>query len=401
MPKRRPNGAGSIVLRKDGRYMGRAYVLTDAGFRERVTVYGKTWDEVDAELGSLKANDREGIAKVTATTKFGDYLEYWLSDVVAKEQSPGTYANYASLARRHIIPKLGTRTLQKLSVKDVRGFVASMRGSTTTRKAPMSDRTIQLLYTVVSSALSNAVREELVTRNVARLVRTPYAERAETTPLDQAELAAFLSVAMAHRMRALWIIYLSLGLRRCEGLGLAWEDIDFAEKVVHVRYQLQRIKGSGLMRVRLKSKKSRRVLPLPTVCAQALRAWQLVQHADETAVGQNWAGNAQGLVFTTRFGRPIEPSTINRSLNVLAERAQLRALHPHALRHSCATFLKSAGVDLLVIRDILGHSQISVTADIYTHVLRPDLRAAVARLDGLMSTDANDTAQAPVVAPQT
>src|SRR5260221_2736851 len=100
MGKRRPNGAGSIVLRKDGRYMGRVFVTTDAGFRERVTVYGETWDEADAELARLKSNDRQGIAKVKATSTYGDYLEYWLTEVVAKEKTPGTLKHYRSLCDR-------------------------------------------------------------------------------------------------------------------------------------------------------------------------------------------------------------------------------------------------------------------------------------------------------------
>jgi len=261
------------------------------------------------------------------------------------------------------------------------------------RGSVMSDRTRQLLHTVISSALGYAVREELITRNVVRLVETPHADQSDVAPLDDEELAAFLPVAIEHRLRALWVIYLGLGLRRCEALGLAWEDIDFEREMVHVRYQLKRIKGQGMKRVRLKSKKSRRVLPLPAVAARALRAWRLAQSNEQETAGARWDGNAMDLVFTTRFGRPIEPSTINRSLLVLARRAKLRNLHPHALRHSCATFLKAQGVDLIVIRDILGHSQLSVTADIYTHVLAPELREAIKRMDGVMSRDTNTASE--------
>ncbi len=387
MAKKRPNGSGTISLRKDGRWMGRVYVLTDAGYPERITVYGESYDEVDAELAKLKANHREGIAKIKATSKFGEYLEYWLAEVVAKEKSQGTYDNYASLVHRHIAPALGGKVLQKLSAKDVRSFLHSMKTAETVRGTVMSDRTRQLLHTVTSSALGYAVREELITRNVVRLVETPHADQSDVSPLDDEELAAFLPVAVEHRLRALWVIYLSLGLRRCEALGLAWEDIDFSREIVHVRYQLKRIKGQGMKRVRLKSKKSRRVLPLPAVASRALRAWQLVQASEQEAAGVRWGGNAMDLVFTTRYGKPIEPSTINRSLLVLARRAKLRNLHPHALRHSCATFLKAQGVDLIVIRDILGHSQLSVTADIYAHVLAPELREAIKRMDGVMSRD--------------
>lgn len=384
MAKRRPNGSGSITLHSSGLYMGRVYVLTEAGFRERVTVYGETYDEVDEQLNKLKANDRQGIPKVKAAMKYGDYLDYWLAEVVAKEKAQTTYENYASLVRQHIKPALGSKPLQKLAVNDVRSFLRSKVGTQTRRKTPISEQSIKTLHTVISSSLQNAVREELITRNVARLVVTPSVENAEVRPLTETELALFLPAVAAHRLRALWIIYLGLGLRRCEGLGLAWDDVDFDEGIVHVRYQLKRINGKGLTRVRLKSKKSRRMLPLPAVCAKALRAWKVTQDADAEEAGDRWAGNPQNLVFTTCFGRPIEPGNINRALTSLARRAKLRPLHPHALRHSCATFLQAQGVDMWVIRDILGHAKLSITSDLYSHVLLPALREAINRMDKLM-----------------
>lgn len=387
MVKRRPNGSGSITLRKDGLYMGRAYVLTDAGFKERVTVYGNTFEEVDAQLGKLKANDQQGVPKVKAATKYGDYLDYWLTEVIAKEKAQTTHEHYASLVKRHIKPALGSKELQKLSVNDIRSFLRSKVGTQTTRGTEISEQTIKALHTVISASLQNAVREELINRNVARLVQTPHAENAEVHPLTDTELALFLTAVSPHRLRALWIIYLGLGLRRCEGLGLAWDDIDFESNVVHVRYQLKRIKGNGLTRVKLKSKKSRRILPLPAVCARSLRAWQLTQEADAKEAEERWAGNPQNLVFTTRTGHPIEPSNINRSLASLAHRAKLGPLHPHALRHSCATFLQAQGVDMWVIRDILGHSKLSITSDLYSHVLLPALRDAIKRMDTLMGED--------------
>ena len=123
---------------------------------------------------------------------------------------------------------------------------------------------------------------------------------------------------------------------------------------------------------------------MPAVCAKALRAWKLTQDAEAEEAGDRWAGNPQNLVFTTCFGRPIEPSNINRALSSLARRAKLRTLHPHALRHACATFLQAQGVDMWVIRDILGHSKLSITSDLYSHVLLPALRDAIKRMDKLM-----------------
>lgn len=386
MVKKRPNGAGTISQRKDGRFMARAYVLTDAGYPKRIAIYGSTYDAVEAELNKLKDNHQQGIARITSNSTVGELASYWLVEVVAKEKSEGTYDNYLSICTNYIIPALGTKGYRKLTSKNVRDLVyGPLTGKAKRLKGgEVGPRTRQLILSVISSMLSYAVREDWLTRNVAQLVEPPSGEAEEVKPLDDDELASFLPVAAAHRLWALWVIYLCLGLRRNEALGLAWDDIDFKHKIVQVNYQLKRVRGKGLQRVKLKTKKSRRVLPLPEVLERALQGWKLIQASEEQAAGKGWGGNKLGLVFTTRNGKPIEASTINRTLLVLAQRCGLRPLHPHALRHSCATFLKALGVEMIVIRDILGHSQISVTADIYTHVLAPELREAIKRMDAVM-----------------
>jgi integrase len=386
MVKKRPNGAGTISQRKDGRFMARAYVLTDVGYPKRITIYGSTYDEVETGLNKLKDNHHQGIARITSNSTVGDLVSYWLVEVVAKEKSEGTYDNYLSICTNYIVPALGTKPYRKLTAKNVRDLVyGPLAGKAKRLKGgEVGPRTRQLILSVISSMLSYAVREDWLTRNVAQLVEPPSGEAEEVKPLDDDELASFLPVAAAHRLWALWVIYLSLGLRRNEALGLTWDDIDLKHKIVHVNYQLKRVRGKGLQRVRLKTKKSRRVLPLPEVVERALLGWKLVQDSEQRAAGEGWDGNKLALVFTTRNGKPIEASTINRTLLVLARRCDLRPLHPHALRHSCATFLKALGVEMIVIRDILGHSQISVTADIYTHVLAPELREAIKRMDVVM-----------------
>ena len=301
--------------------------------------------------------------------------------------------NYESLCRNYIIPALGHKTLQQLKADEVRRLVyGKLVGKADRLKgAEVSDRTRQQILIVIGSALTHAKREELITRNVSEIVASPTVDAEGTEPLSDEELTALLPAIVEHRLCALWLLFLSLGLRRGEALGLAWEDIDFANKIVRVRYQLQPVKGNGLQRVRLKSRKSRRILPLPEIAARPLRAWQAEQLREQEEAGGRWAGNGLELVFTTRFGRPIEASTINRSLHALSQCARVRPLHPHALRHSCATFLKAKKVEIIVIRDILGHSQMSVTADLYTHVLAPELREAIEKMDQMLGGGTGDS----------
>ena len=129
MPKRKrnPNGAGSIYLRKDGRYEAAAYVTTTTGERKRVRVYGKTWDEAHEELVKLLNNERQGVPVPTSSESLGAYLDYWLEQVVKPEVRPATYRSYELSVRLYIRPGLGSKKLDKLSTRDIRTWLNKVR----------------------------------------------------------------------------------------------------------------------------------------------------------------------------------------------------------------------------------------------------------------------------------
>jgi hypothetical protein len=118
--KRNPNGAGSITLRKDGRYVGMAYVTTTSGIRKRAYVYGKTWDEADAKLTELKSMEHGGIPAPDTDSTVAEFLTYWLAEEVAPNRRPKTYQGYASVVTVHLIPGLGKKRLRKLRAAEVR-----------------------------------------------------------------------------------------------------------------------------------------------------------------------------------------------------------------------------------------------------------------------------------------
>jgi len=192
------------------------------------------------------------------------------------------------------------------------------------------------------------------------------------------ETKAFLTACKGNRLEALFTVALAMGLRQGEALGLQWEDIDWESGVLRVRQSLQRI-NRKLVLNELKTKSSRRDLPLIDVVANSLRAHRSRQLAERLAAGKDWQDT--GFVFTTMIGTPLDARNVVSSYHRVLVDAGLELRRFHDLRHGCATLLLAQGVPIKTVSDILGHSQISITADIYGHVVPEAHRAALQSMD--------------------
>jgi integrase len=312
--KRRVNGEGTIYQRKDGRWEAAAYVLAPDGSRRRVRLYGSTWDEANQKRAGLIAKSLQGIP-VESSDKVRDYLTYWLSAVAQPELRGRTFETYKRCVQRHIIPIIGNRRLHSLTPADVRDLLSRKLGE------GLAPRTVQYIRAVLRSALSQAMRDGLVQRNVAALVRPPRAPRSEVTSLTFDEAKALLHHSRGTRLHAVWVVALSLGLRRSELLGLTWSNVDFDKGTLRVVRGLQRVAGA-LVLDELKSERSHRTLPLPKVTADALREHRTRQARDRLKAGAHWAAN--DLVFCTDYGTPVDPRNLNRSFRQLLIRANVR-----------------------------------------------------------------------------
>ncbi|MYU20284.1 site-specific integrase [Streptomyces sp. SID8352] len=371
--KRNPNGSGTITNRKDGRYQCAVYVLQPAGTRARKFAYGKTWAECDAKRRELLDKVDQGVPVPTKSAKLSEWLPYWLENVVKPRRKLSTFDKYEGHVRLHLVPLLGSRRLESLGVADVRRFLVRLEKQTTAATAKESHR-------VLRSALSSACREELITRNVAKLVEPPRTETPELHPWTLDETLDFLTASRTDPLYAAFVLAIALGLRRGEIIGLRWSDIDLDNRVLHVRHQVQRRRGV-LYDDDPKSRR-RRVVLLPALCIAPLR-WHRLRQADTRAKArEKWQDS--GYVFATRTGRPVEPRNFYRSFVRVTESASLRVIRLHDARHGTATLLTAAGVAPRVVMEILGHSQISITMDVYTHVAQDTQREAMSHMDRLL-----------------
>lgn len=405
MAKRRANGEGTVTKRKDGRYQAAAYVYRPDGTRIRKFVYGRTRDEVSGKLIELQEKTRQGIPAATSSMKLAAYLAYWLTAVAPRRYKPSTMGSYEPISRVYIVPALGRKALNRLSPADVRGFLADftasclccLRGVDANRAKEKraccavgmccqrrpSARTIQYAHAVLRSALQHAVREELIARNVARIVETPTVPHKEVRPLDRAEARLLLKAARAHRLHALWHLLISTGLRRGEVLGLTWEDIDLTGRQLRVRRNLQRVKGRLIFGTP-KTARSVRTIALPESCIVRLAQHKERQKQERAEAGDDWRPldhQPHELAFTTLTGTALDPRNLNRSLTALCQQANVRRVRVHDLRHTCASLLLEQGVAVRTIMETLGHSTITMTLDTYGHVMETTLREAASRMD--------------------
>lgn len=234
----------------------------------------------------------------------------------------------------------------------------------------LSSSSVRYIHAVLHRALKQTLRWGLIPLNVTDAVDILKLVREEVRALSSEETRKFLKAARGDRFEAfLYVPALSCGLRRGEILGLKWTDMDLGDKAtLRVTRQLQRMRGgSGLRFTTPKSGKGRAVR-LPKRAVEALKAYRARQAAEKLKAGSLY-GN-EGLVFATEVGTPLELSNIDRrSFKPLLEKAGLPDIRFHDLRHTCATTLLKMGQHPKFVHDLLGHANIALTLDTYSHVL--------------------------------
>jgi integrase len=224
----------------------------------------------------------------------------------------------------------------------------------------------------------------LIARNPAAIARPPRKVVKEMRTLDVGALLSLVQEAPSKQWAAFFLVAATTGMRRGEVMGLRWADLDLDRRSVKVQRSAQRIKGSGMTLCEPKTARGRRSIALTMAAAEALRAHRSDQAEHRLKLGPLW--KEQDLVFPNDLGGLLEEATVTRVFKRTLSAAGLPAIRLHDLRHTAATMLMEQAINPKVVQEMLGHSTIAITLDIYSHVT-PHMQAeAAAALDNLLAT---------------
>ena len=308
------------------------------------------------------------------------WLDHLDTLVTRGKLRPATVAQYRGLMTLHVLPRLGKVKLAELTVPKLDRLYADLLIS---GKAPrkkggqatgLSGTSVHLIHVTISKALSDAVRRDLLVKNVAKSVtEAPQVASPEKTIWTPVELDQFLEAVRSDRLYGLWHMLATTGVRRGEAAGLRWEDVDLEIGELNIR-RARVVVGYRVLDSKPKTEKGSRLIALDPATVTALRSHRARQAEERLLWGP--AYNDSGLVFTTEIGVGIHPERITRGFARLVKKAGLPAITVHGVRHSYATKLADAGVSLEVISKRLGHSSVAITGDLYRHRTDASDRAA-------------------------
>jgi integrase len=224
---------------------------------------------------------------------------------------------------------------------------------------------------------------EIIGRNVARLARPPEASAGEAEPFTEDEARRVLHAVRGERLEAYVAVAIAMGLRASEALGLRWEDIDLQAGTLTVRYQLARRGGEFLLE-EPKSATSSRTVALPRFAATALQEHRARQLQERLVAGPAWQ-NALDLVFANEIGAPLHRRNVLRWFQNLLAREGLPVKGIKELRHTAASLLHAQGSSPREIMEVLGHSDVRITMNTYTHIFDEGRRRAADQMDALFT----------------
>ncbi|MGK2966500.1 MAG: tyrosine-type recombinase/integrase [Tepidiformaceae bacterium] len=373
---RRGSNEGSVYRRADGRWAASVTLGYEGERRVRKSFYGRTRREVAEKLATALRDHQHGLPLPGDRVTVGAFVERWLAGAEARLR-PLTYRSYTSIAREHLIPDLGRIALVKLTPAEVQKYVGRKLA------AGLSPYTVRNHHALLRRALADAVRWGEVQRNVATIQPGPRIIRTEVRPLSPDEARKFLDAVTGERLEAMYSVALGLGLRQGEVLGLGWDDVDLDAGMLHVRKTLQRYEKAYHLG-EPKTAKSRRSLGLPAPLIDALRAQGTRQKAERVRAGSAWEGARWGLVFCNELGAPLSGSSVTHAFQAQLEAAGLPRQRFHDLRHAAASFMLAQGVPMRTAMEVLGHSEIATTMNLYSHVAPEMQRDATERTARLL-----------------
>ena len=337
----------------------------------------KLAEEVAAKIrarmltGDLQIEDRKKVFT------FQEYALLWIENYIRPTRKPGTYRRYEEILRLYVVPELGKKPLDKITRADVKRFLLGLH------KAGSSRSTIALCRDVMSGALGQAIDDELIPANpVTGVLKALKLERVKKVPVEPMtfdEVRLFLDTCKKYvpQHYPFFLTACRTGMRLGELLALEWRDIDFNGYFIRVERSFKGGRVSGT-----KTGKVRRV-DMSDQLHDELKRLHLARQQESMEQGRDFPNK---IIFHHQAGGHLSQNTVRNIFKRMLTKAGIRELRFHDLRHTFASLLLSNGESLAYVKEQLGHSSISMTVDIYGHLIPGSNREAVNRLDGTKSS---------------
>lgn len=379
---KRGNGEGSVCRRPDGRWQGSITIgRDDRGRLIRKYFYGKTRKETSEKLNRAieELRDNRFINKSDNPT-VEQWCHEWLWSYKRNSVKQKTFDQYETILRTHIIPDIGDIRLADLKTMHIQRIINKMHDS------GLSHRTIEVMKIVMHAALKQAQRNKLVSENVCENVVLPRKQPKHIRVLNEDEPTKLIAALKDNYIGRGLLFALYTGMRRGEVLALKWSDYDKNEKTISITKALSRVRtynkdgNKTMLTVTTpKTDTSIRTVPLIDKAVELLAEHKRKQERYMELVGDYYTDN--DLIFSSSRGDYLDPGNFNRKLNKTVKKIGIAQISPHALRHSFATRGLEAEVSLKAMQELLGHSSITVTGDIYTHILKEQKRKEISKLN--------------------
>ena len=376
--KRKVKYGGASVYRRasDNRWVAVVELGYIDGKRKRATAYGATRKEVEARIPELR---KEGLKRLQSSGEIktvSEFLNYWIETSVKKELALTTVESYMGVVANHVAPVLGRKRLASLDRQDVQQMLEVVA-----MKPGVGPRSVQNVRTVLRKAFNDAVAWELIERNpvLHTTIRPVPRSNRHALTVEQAQIL-FTQVA-DDRFEALYWLAAIYGLRRGECLGLMWSDVDPDRREIRILRQIV-VAGNRPLITELKTKQSRRTLPLLTEIEAALGRRRLREQEERLIAGSRWQDH--GLIFPSTIGTPYQPANMHKQFKRHIAAAGLPDIELHSLRHTAASFLVALNVHPRIAMEILGHTNIKTTMEIYSHAQQAGMREALESVENVL-----------------
>ena len=376
-------GAGTIRLRKDGRWEARYTVGRDPGTGKQIqrSVYGATQQEVRKKLAQLTTALDNGTYKEPCKMTVGQWLDIWTADYMGGVK-PSTAFLYGEQIRLYIKPALGAVKLEALNTHTIQGFYNGLSIEREGGKA-LSPKSVKNIHGILHKALQQAVAVGYIRFNPADACTLPRAEKKEISPLDEEQIATFLKTIEGHRHELLYKVALFTGMREGEVLGLMWDCVDFEKGTITIKRQLRREqkKGGAYYITTPKNGKPRTITPAPWVM-KLLRSQKARQAEQQLKMGPLWEN--YGMVFTNETGGYLSYRTVYDCFKRIVAQMGTPSTRFHDLRHTFAVASLRAGDDIKTVQGNLGHHTAAFTLDVYGHVTEQMKKDSAQRMEGFI-----------------